>query len=111
MHKTTDAESSSKENEEEPDNIYNISSSPSSRNGSPAQSFLEMLSSGPSRSPSPARPPTVDHEDLNNPSLTNWTFQRQESVRNNGILKSLLLLFIFLRTIIEHTANVLIVLL
>lgn len=39
-----------------------------------------MLSSGPSRSPSPARPPTVDHDDLNNPSLTNWTFQRQENV-------------------------------
>lgn len=38
-----------------------------------------MLSSGPSRSPSPARPPTVDHEDLNNPSLTNWSFLRQEN--------------------------------
>nr|XP_012149382.1 PREDICTED: protein FAM13A isoform X2 [Megachile rotundata] len=79
VHKTADAESSSKENEEGPDNIYTISSSPNSRNGSPAQSFLEMLSSGPSRSPSPARPPTVDHEDLNNPSLTNWSFLRQES--------------------------------
>ncbi|XP_076684997.1 protein FAM13B isoform X2 [Andrena cerasifolii] len=78
VHKVVDTESSSKENEEEADNIY-VSSSPHSRNGSPAQSFLEMLSSGPSRSPSPARPPTVDHEDLNNPSLTNWTFQRQEN--------------------------------
>lgn len=54
--------------------ISNMSSSPNSQNGSPAQSFLEMLSSGPSRSPSPARPPTVDHEDVNNPSLTNWGF-------------------------------------
>lgn len=78
VHKVADAENSSKENEEETDNIY-VSSSPSSCNGSPAQSFLEMLSSGPSRSPSPARPPTVSHEDLNNPSLTNWTFQRQEN--------------------------------
>ncbi|XP_076247200.1 protein FAM13A [Calliopsis andreniformis] len=78
VHKIADAENSSKENEEEPDNIY-VSSSPSSRNGSPGQSFLEMLSSGPSRSPSPARPPTVDHDDLNNPSLTNWSFLRQES--------------------------------
>ncbi|XP_029045639.1 protein FAM13B isoform X1 [Osmia bicornis bicornis] len=90
VHKTTDAESSSKENEEEPDNIYNISSSPSSRNGSPAQSFLEMLSSGPSRSPSPARPPTVDHEDLNNPSLTNWTFQRQESEEADARVEAML---------------------
>ncbi|XP_033193403.1 protein FAM13A [Bombus vancouverensis nearcticus] len=78
VHKVTDAENSSKENEEETDNIY-VSSNPNSCNGSPAQSFLEMLSSGPSRSPSPARPPTVSHEDLNNPSLTNWTFQRQEN--------------------------------
>ncbi|KZC05091.1 Protein FAM13A, partial [Dufourea novaeangliae] len=62
VHKIVDTESSSKR-----------------YNGSPGQSFLEMLSSGPSRSPSPARPPTVDHEDLNNPSLTNWTFQRQEN--------------------------------
>ncbi|XP_054013995.1 protein FAM13A isoform X1 [Hylaeus anthracinus] len=81
VHKIADA-MSSKENDEEPDNIYNVSSSPNSRNGSPAQSFLEMLSSGPSRSPSPARPPTVDHEDLNNPSLTNWTFQRHENAED-----------------------------
>ncbi|KOC70759.1 Protein FAM13A [Habropoda laboriosa] len=79
VHKVADTESSSKENEEETDNIYNVSSSPNGRNGSPAQSFLEMLSSGPSRSPSPARPLIVSHEDLNNPSLTNWTFQRQEN--------------------------------
>ncbi|XP_076753209.1 protein FAM13B isoform X2 [Xylocopa sonorina] len=79
VHKIADGENSSKENEEETDNVYNVSSSPNNRNGSPAQSFLEMLSSGPSRSPSPARPPTVSHEDLNNPSLTNWTFQRQEN--------------------------------
>jgi hypothetical protein len=69
-----------KENEEESENMYisDISPNPNSRNGSPAQSFLEMLSSGPSRSPSPARPPTVDHEDINNPSLTNWGFQYLE---------------------------------
>ncbi|XP_076639315.1 protein FAM13B isoform X3 [Colletes latitarsis] len=79
VHKIADAVSSAKENDDGPGNIYNVSSSPNSRNGSPAQSFLEMLSSGPSRSPSPARPPTVDHEDLNNPSLTNWTFQRHEN--------------------------------
>lgn len=79
VHKIVDTENSSKENEEEADNIYNLSSNSNSCNGSPAQSFLEMLSSGPSRSPSPARPPTVSHEDLNNPSLTNWTFQRQEN--------------------------------
>ncbi|XP_006625036.1 protein FAM13A, partial [Apis dorsata] len=79
VHKIADTENSSKENEEEADNIYNLSSNSNSCNGSPAQSFLEMLSSGPSRSPSPARPPTVSHEDLNNPSLTNWTFQRQEN--------------------------------
>lgn len=68
------------ENEEESENMYisNVSPSPNSHNGSPAQSFLEMLSSGPSRSPSPARPPTVDHEDVNNPSLTNWGFQHLE---------------------------------
>lgn len=58
--------------------ISNVSPGPNSHNGSPAQSFLEMLSSGPSRSPSPARPPTVDHEDANNPSLTNWGFQHLE---------------------------------
>lgn len=58
--------------------ISNVSPSPNSHNGSPAQSFLEMLSSGPSRSPSPARPPTVDHEDVNKPSLTNWGFQHLE---------------------------------
>ncbi|XP_076229031.1 protein FAM13A [Nomia melanderi] len=79
VHKIVDAENSSKENEDEPEIIYNVSSGPNSRNGSPGQSFLEMLSSGPSRSPSPARPPTVGHEDLNNPSLTNWTFQREEN--------------------------------
>lgn len=78
VHRVRDPESSSKENEEEPENIYNVSPSPNSHNGSPAQSFLEMLSSGPSRSPSPCRPPTFDHEDLNNPSLTNWTFQHRE---------------------------------
>lgn len=55
--------------------ISNVSSTPNKDGSSPAQSFLEMLSSGPSRSPSPARPPTVDHEDMNNPSLTNWGFQ------------------------------------
>lgn len=44
------------------------------------QSFLEMLSSGPSRSPSPARPPVVDHEDLNNPTLTNWGFQHRQGI-------------------------------
>ncbi|XP_026670360.1 protein FAM13B isoform X2 [Ceratina calcarata] len=78
VHKIADAENSSKENEEEIDNIY-ASSSPGSCNSSPAQSFLEMLSSGPSRSPSPARPPTIGQEDVYNPGLTNWAFQRQES--------------------------------
>lgn len=81
VHRVQDTDqSSSKENEEEPENMYisNVSPSPNSHNGSPAQSFLEMLSSGPSRSPSPARPPTVDHEDVNNPSLTNWGFQHLE---------------------------------
>ncbi|XP_025154132.1 protein FAM13A isoform X2 [Harpegnathos saltator] len=81
VHRVPDADpSSSKENEEESENMYisNMSPSPTSHNGSPAQSFLEMLSSGPSRSPSPARPPTVDHEDVNNPSLTNWGFQHLE---------------------------------
>lgn len=58
--------------------ISSVSPNPNSRNDSPAQSFLEMLSSGPSRSPSPARPPTVNHEDVNNPSLTNWSFQHLE---------------------------------
>lgn len=43
-----------------------------------SQSFLEMLSSGPSRSPSPARPPTVEHDDPNNPSLTNWGYQHRQ---------------------------------
>lgn len=57
-----------------------------------------MLSSGPSRSPSPARPPTVSHEDLNNPSLTNWTFQRQENVNDKSIsLYYYLFLIIILR--------------
>lgn len=59
-----------------------------------------MLSSGPSRSPSPARPPTVSHEDLNNPSLTNWTFQRQENVNDSRNFISLyyyLFLIIILR--------------
>ncbi|EZA59110.1 hypothetical protein X777_15751 [Ooceraea biroi] len=81
VHRVPDTDqNSSKENEEESENMYisNVSPSPNSRNGSPAQSFLEMLSSGPSRSPSPARPPTVDHEDINNPSLTNWGFQYLE---------------------------------
>lgn len=79
VHRVPD-QNSSKENEEESENMYisNVSPSPNSHNGSPAQSFLEMLSSGPSRSPSPARPPTVDHEDVNNPSLTNWGFQHLE---------------------------------
>lgn len=52
-----------------------------------------MLSSGPSRSPSPARPPTVSHEDLNNPSLTNWTFQRQENVNNSRVLVFIIIYF------------------
>ncbi|XP_032671195.1 protein FAM13A [Odontomachus brunneus] len=81
VHRVPDVDpSSSKENEEESENMYisSMSPSPTSHNGSPAQSFLEMLSSGPSRSPSPARPPTVDHEDVNNPSLTNWGFQHLE---------------------------------
>ncbi|XP_025991987.1 protein FAM13A isoform X3 [Solenopsis invicta] len=77
VHRVTDTDQNSKENEEESENMYISNMSPTP-NSSPAQSFLEMLSSGPSRSPSPARPPTVDHEDANNPSLTNWGFQHLE---------------------------------
>ena len=47
----------------------------------------------PRRSPSPARPPTVSHEDLNNPSLTNWTFQRQENVNNSRVLVFIIIYF------------------
>lgn len=77
IHKVPDTDQSSSKENEEHENMYTVSPSPNDHNGSPAQSFLEMLSSGPSRSPSPARPPTVDHEDGNNPSLTNWGFQHR----------------------------------
>ncbi|XP_012272613.1 protein FAM13A [Orussus abietinus] len=79
VHQGPDVDrSSSKENQEAPENIYALSPSRNSHNGPSRQSFLEMLSSGPSRSPSPARPPTFDPEDTNNPSLTNWGFQHRE---------------------------------
>nr|KAF7427000.1 hypothetical protein H0235_006694 [Vespula pensylvanica] len=78
IHRVPDSDQSSSKENEEHENIYTVSPSPNDHNGSPAQSFLEMLSSGPSRSPSPARPPTVDHEDGNNPSLTNWGFQHRQ---------------------------------
>lgn len=42
------------------------------------QSFLEMLNSGPSRSPSPSRPP-FEQEDANNPTLANWSFQNRQN--------------------------------
>lgn len=60
------------ENEENSEN-YPGPKSPNIHSSGP--SFLEMLSGGPSRSPSPARPPIVEHEDSNNPTLTNWGFQ------------------------------------
>ncbi|XP_036143123.1 protein FAM13A isoform X2 [Monomorium pharaonis] len=80
VHRVPDIDQSSSKENEESENMYisNVSPNPNNHNGLPAQSFLEMLSSGPSRSPSPARPPTVDHEDVNNPSLTNWGFQHLE---------------------------------
>ncbi|XP_012262118.2 protein FAM13B [Athalia rosae] len=70
---------SSKENEEESENMYAASNHANNRNGAGGQSFLEMLSSGPSRSPSPARPPTVEHDDGINPSLTNWGFPHRQA--------------------------------
>ncbi|XP_051175769.1 protein FAM13A [Leptopilina boulardi] len=73
VHKSSDFnQEASKENEENTEN-YQGPKSPSIHSSGP--SFLEMLSGGPSRSPSPARPPIVDHEDSNNPTLTNWGFQ------------------------------------
>lgn len=53
---------------------------------SEGQSFLEMLSSGPSRSPSPVRPPAIEPEEANNPTLANWSFQMRQS--NVSILKT-----------------------
>ncbi|XP_015609193.1 protein FAM13A [Cephus cinctus] len=79
VHRGSDVDqNSSKENEEELEGIYARSLNANSRNGSPGPSFLEMLSSGPSRSPSPVRPPILDHDDTNNPSLTNWGFQHRQ---------------------------------
>ncbi|XP_043472213.1 protein FAM13A [Leptopilina heterotoma] len=73
VHKSSDFnQEASKENEENPEN-YSGPKSPNLNSSGP--SFLEMLSGGPSRSPSPARPPIVEHEDSNNPTLTNWGFQ------------------------------------
>ncbi|KAG8037433.1 hypothetical protein G9C98_005643 [Cotesia typhae] len=67
------------ENEEQESNLYiNIPDS-NRRNQGTGQSFLEMLSSGPSRSPSPARPCSLDHEDSNNPVPTYWTFQSRQT--------------------------------
>lgn len=77
IHRTTDPEGSSKENEDDTEGAF-VSTTSNGQSGTSGQSFLEMLSSGPSRSPSPARPPTVDHEDANNPSLTNWSFQHRD---------------------------------
>ncbi|XP_046490393.1 protein FAM13A [Neodiprion pinetum] len=70
---------SSKENEEETENIYSVSNHTNSHNKASGQSFLEMLSSGPSRSPSPARPPTVELDECSNPSLTNWGFTHRQA--------------------------------
>lgn len=57
--------------------MYAVSQGSNRSNGSTGQSFLEMLSSGPSRSPSPVRAIILDQEDLNNPVPTNWGFQHR----------------------------------
>ncbi|XP_066601313.1 protein FAM13A [Prorops nasuta] len=93
VHKLLESDqNSSKENDDEIENIYNVSPSPPSHSISPAQSFLEMLSSGPSESPSPARPASADHEDSNNPSLTNWGFQHrpEEEETSNARVEAML---------------------
>ncbi|XP_014210463.1 uncharacterized protein LOC106640818 [Copidosoma floridanum] len=43
------------------------------------QSFLEMLSGDPSRSPSPVRPPSLELDDANNPTIANWSFPIRQS--------------------------------
>ncbi|KAJ8673625.1 hypothetical protein QAD02_004887 [Eretmocerus hayati] len=50
--------------------------------GSKGQSFLEMLSGGASRSPSPVRPTPLEHDEANNPTpSSSWSFPiRQSSV-------------------------------
>ncbi|XP_034935925.1 protein FAM13A isoform X2 [Chelonus insularis] len=76
----TDTNSSKENEDEETDSSLIIDSpGPNRRNGISGQSFLEMLSSGPSRSPSPVRPPLLDLEDSNNPVPTNWIFPHRPS--------------------------------
>ena len=65
------------ENEDESDGIYSVSPGSNRANSSTGQTFLEMLSSGPSRSPSPVRALILDQEDSNNPVPTNWGFQHR----------------------------------
>ncbi|KAL7296948.1 hypothetical protein TKK_0009388 [Trichogramma kaykai] len=80
LHRTSlSEEASSKENESNrPEVIYTIGGD-SIRNGQQGQSFLEMLSSGPSRSPSPVRPPSSTPDDANHPTLANWGFHMRQN--------------------------------
>ena len=42
---------------------------------------MEMFNSGPSRSPSPARPPSFEPDDGSSQTLTDWGYQaRQRTV-------------------------------
>ena len=63
---------------ENPDVIFSLTSDSSNANEH-GQSFLEMLNSGPSRSPSPVRPAPHEPDDANNPTLANWGFQIRQS--------------------------------
>ncbi|XP_008214879.1 protein FAM13C isoform X2 [Nasonia vitripennis] len=77
LHRNSLDQNASKENElEDSEVIFTISSDSNKGQG---QSFLEMLSSGPSRSPSPVRPPPSEQEEVNNPTLANWSFQMRQS--------------------------------
>ncbi|XP_058799664.1 protein FAM13A isoform X2 [Phymastichus coffea] len=68
-------QSSSKENErDESEPIFTLTAD-SNKTNSQSQSFLEMFTTGPSRSPSPVRP-TAD--DANNPTLAKFSFQIQQ---------------------------------
>ncbi|XP_063975714.1 protein FAM13A [Diachasmimorpha longicaudata] len=88
VHKTLKVDqNSSKENEEEliPE-LYIESSTEnnSSADETTGPSFLDLLSSGPSRSPSPVRARSLDHEDSNNPVPTNWSFTMRQTDPESG---------------------------
>ncbi|XP_043268411.1 protein FAM13B [Venturia canescens] len=85
VHKGLETDqNSTKENEDESDGVYAVSPG-SNKSNSSGQSFLEMLSSGPSRSPSPVRAHLLDREDLNNPVPTNWSFQHRSGSEEETI--------------------------